>query len=100
MMAIIESYHQPKIFFKQPLKRMLDQILLEKDPSYGITQIAIQYYTQVFQRFILEKVAFEWWKIKNDHKTYDGWLEIMKSDQFMENVWNNTYEHELTFLYR
>lgn len=47
-MNIIESFHQSKIFFKQPLKRMLDQILLEKDPSLGITAVTVQYYAQIF----------------------------------------------------
>ena len=58
------------------------------------------YFTNVFANFVMEKVCFEYWKIKNDTVEYAGWPEALKMDQFVENALTKTYENELTFLYR
>lgn len=57
-------------------------------------------FQNIFTKFILEKAAFEFWKVRNDHVEFEGWPEALKMDHFMEMCWTKSYEHELSFLYR
>ena len=61
---------QPMIFKKSNLKKFMSDILLEIHPKYSVGSNTVDYYANVFNRFILDKSAFEHWKILNDHESY------------------------------
>lgn len=78
----------------------MDKFILEENPNMGIANKSNEYFSMAFSRFILDKVCFEYWKIKNDHETYEGMPDAIKLDMFIENCFMNSYDNELTFLYR
>ena len=54
--------------------------MVEIDPQLSIAKNSVDYYCQLFQKFILEKDCFEFWKIKNDKVEYEGWPDALKMD--------------------
>lgn len=96
----VESLFKPRIFRRAALKRFIEAVLLDIDPRFSVSSNALEYFTQIFTKFILEKYCFEFWKIKNDQIEYEGWPEAVKMDHFIEQCWTKKYDNELTFLYR
>ena len=74
-------------------------MIIELDPQVSFSNNSVAVLTKIFSRFIQQKCIFEFWKVRNDTE-YEFWPEALKMDAFTEACWNNTYEHELTFLYR
>ena len=81
------------------MKRFLNKIMVEMDPQMSISSTTLEYYQQIFLKFLMEKNCFEYWKIKNNQEL-QGMPNALKMDLFIKNCWENSYEDELTFLYR
>ena len=64
-------------------------MILEIDPTLSISEYTIEYFVQIYNKFIFEKTAFELWKIRNDHEGFQGWDESLKMDHFMEMCWKD-----------
>lgn len=96
----IETHYKPSMFRKASLRRFLGDLLLEHGPQYSMASNAVDVFSQIFVKFLLEKDCFEFWKIRNDHEHFQDWPEADKMDYFMEQAWKNNYENELTFLYK
>ena len=75
-------------------------MILEIDPTLSISEYTIEYFVQIYNKFVFEKTAFELWKVRNDHESFDGWEENLKMDHFMEMCWKDYYDQEYTFLYQ
>ena len=96
----IRQNQMPMVFRKQNLKRFLSEILLLEDPRLSFSNNAVEIFPLIFGKFILEKIVYDYWKIKNDHKNFKGWTDTMLNDKFMKDALSDTYEYENTFLYR
>ena len=62
----IEQKIAPMTFRDSDLKKFLNDLLLEKHPNVQIAQSSLDFFAVIFQRFIIDKVSFELWKIRND----------------------------------
>ena len=58
------------------------------NPELSISAKTVDYFSQVFIQFILEKTTFNYWQLKNNLQDFRGWPEAIKLDHFMENAWN------------
>ena len=77
------------LFKKLNLKRFIEEILIEINPRMNVGVNTLAYFPLLFNRFILEKDTFEYWKIQNDHVNYRRFTETMKNDQLFRNAWDS-----------
>eukprot|EP00347_Sterkiella_histriomuscorum_P005960 403354605 len=96
----IESTYKSTIFRHSALKNFLQITLAQLNPDLSLSGITIEYFNQMFMKFMFERGVFELWKIKRNCIDFQGWPEQLKMDLFIENTWRANYEHELTFLYK
>ncbi|CDW79121.1 UNKNOWN [Stylonychia lemnae] len=96
----LESVYKPKIFRHTALKNFLAKALAEMNPDLSLQGTTIEYFSELFVRYIFEKASFEYWKVKNNQVDYQGWPDPLKMDVMFENIWNSNYEHQLSFLYK
>ena len=73
--------------------------MLIDNPKTSMTTNALDYFSLIFHKCILEKDSFEFWDVKNSDK-YEHWPDAVKMDHFLEMCWTKRYDNELTFLYR
>ena len=82
------------IFRPRPLKRFFTQLMAEQNPSLSISSIALDFYDRIFMSFIMPRVCFAYWDIKNDQE-YVDYPEAYKMELFMERAWKENYEDDL-----
>ena len=100
-MDTADQVFKPRIFRHTALKNFLQKTLAELNPDMSLAGKSIDYYSEIFVRFIFEKTVFDYWHVKNNHSDFRGWPDALKMDHFLENAWNpREFEQQLTFLYR
>ena len=62
-------------------------ILIEQYPQYSISGVTVEYFGMVFNRFLVDKDVFEFWKIRTDTMEFNDWPEAIKMDHFMSECW-------------
>jgi len=97
----VEQVAKPRIFRPTALRTFLTKICAEMNPEMSLSAKVIDYYSEVFNRFIFEKCVFDYWAIKRSKIDYVEWPENLKMDHFIECAWDlHKHDYELTFLYR
>ena len=71
------------------------------NPELSLSSKTIEYFSEVFIRFIFEKCVFDYWSIRNNKQDYVDWTENLKMDNFIENAWDlHKHDYTLNFMYR
>ena len=71
------------------------------NPEMSLSAKTIDYFAEVFVRYIFDKTCFDYWRVKNNQVDFQGWPEALKMDHFLECVWDqHEFDNQLTFLYR
>lgn len=96
----LEMTYQPRIFRHTALKNFLSTSLAQLNPDLSLAHTTVDYYSEIFLKYIFDRACFSFWKVKNDKVDFEGWPEALKMDHFLEQTWNENYENELTFLYK
>jgi hypothetical protein len=97
----VENVFKPRIFRHTSLRNFLSKTLAELNPDLSLSAKTIDYYSELFVRYLFEKTCFDNWHITRNQVDYVGWPDALKMDHFMECAWNaQEFEHQLTFLYR
>lgn len=99
-MQNLEMVFKPKIFRPTSLKNFLTKMLAEMNPDLSIQGNTLEYYSEIFVRYILDRAVFAYWKVKNNRVDFEGWPDALKLDHFLELAWKENHEHQLTFLYK
>jgi hypothetical protein len=86
--------HNSLIFRPSSLKKFISTLLAEINPTMSIATHSIDYFHQVFCKFILARACFAFWDIKRD-EDYAHYPEGLKMDKFIENVWKLNYEDDV-----
>ena len=89
----LEMRVKPRVFRHTALKNFLTRTLAEMNPDLSIQGTTLEYYSEIFIRYIMEKAIFNFWKIKNNKVDFAGWPDALKLDHFLESTWNDNYEH-------
>lgn len=63
----VEQSFKPRIFRHTALRNFMSKTLAQMNPDLSLSNKAIEYYAEVFTRFLFEKVCFEYWGVKNNH---------------------------------
>lgn len=83
------------------MRNFLSKTLAEMNPDLSISAKTVEYFSQLFSQFIMDKAVFDYWQVKNNRVDFAGWPEAVKMDYFMESAWDSKgYEQQLTFLYK
>jgi len=97
----LEQVVKPRIFRHSALKNFLQKTMAEMNPDLSVAAKSIDYYAEMFVRYIFEKTVFDYWQVKNNRQDFEGWPEALKMVQFLESAWDmREFEQQLTFLYR
>lgn len=99
-MLNLEMAYNPKIFRHTALRNFLSKSLAELNPDLSLQGTTVDYYSEIFLKYLFDRTCFAYWKVKNNKIDFEGWPEALKMDHFLETAWNENYEHELTFLYK
>lgn len=62
----LEFLYKPQIFRSTALKNFLSRSLAEMNPDLSLQGNTIEYYSELFTRYIFDRAVFAYWKIKND----------------------------------
>ena len=83
------------------MKRFLTLVITEVNPVLGCSARTQEYYARVFSSFIMPRVCYTYWDIRNDCVAYEHWPETLKMDKFLERCWVDNYENDAVadFLY-
>ncbi len=87
-MRSLNMLYKPRIFRHTSLKNFLTKTLAEMNPELSFSSKAIEYFAEIFIRYIFDKAVFDYWSIKNNHLDFYGWPEAVKMDHFIESAWN------------
>ena len=86
-MKNIQNDINPRIFRHNALKNFLIQTMAQQNHTLSLGSNTIDYYNEIFTKYIFDSTCFEFWKIKNNHEDFEGWPESLKMDHFMEQAW-------------
>jgi hypothetical protein len=62
----IEMLYRPKLFRHTALKNFLARSLAELNPDLSLQANTIDYYSEIFLKYIFDKASFSYWKTKNN----------------------------------
>lgn len=98
--ASLKFKANPRIFRHSALKNFLSHTITSLNPDLSLGSNTIDYYSEVFSRYIFDSACYEFWKIKNNHSDFKGWPEPLKMDHFVECAWKGQSESELHAVHR
>ena len=90
-----DTESQATIFRQAPLRRFIIEALAQVNPTLSVTAVTLQNYEGIFHKFILPRVCFAFWDVRNDQETYENWPEALKMDEFLYNAWHENYEDDI-----
>jgi hypothetical protein len=90
----VEMEHNSKIFRNSALRRFLTTMLAETNPTLSIATNSLEYYHQVFCKFILARTCFAFWDVERN-SDYDHYPEALKMDKFIEHAWKINFEDDV-----
>lgn len=61
------NHYKPTIFRPAAMERFLKEILVEIDPQFSVAKSTMHQYSNIFQKFMIEKYSFELWNTRNDN---------------------------------
>ena len=70
----------------------LRKLIASMDPEIGLNKESIDYYTLIFNKFLLSKICYAYWVILNNKQDFEDWPEALKMDHFIEHAWKENYE--------
>ena len=69
-------------------------MLAETNPTLSISLNTLEYYQELFNKFIMAKTCFAYWEVQHDSQ-YSSWPEAVKMDKFIELAWKENYEDDI-----
>lgn len=95
-MNFLEMQANGGVFRTNQLKKFMQKILAEINPSLQIAVNAYDFYAEVFQYFLLPRVCYAYWSINNNcSDEYRNYPEGLKMDFFLETAWNTNYVDDI-----
>ena len=90
----VELEHNSQIFRNAALKRFITTMLAEHNPHLSISTNSLEYYHQVFCKFIFARTVFAYWDVKRN-SDYAHFPEATKMDKFIEKAWKCNMEDDI-----